>query len=188
MKISPPPQKKVNMNHNRWTCARKRFYMLCLDGLSVQITCNYMMEDLDDEQEIEKYIIEHLSYDEHSIMGRSRPWFNGRKFGDMLKDPGENDMVHRVLDYFEDRDLGVMETFLESCLEDEKDEKFARDYAEHGFPDQCYGWYLLKTQHKFHKLWPITNFWWREAGKNQHREHGRGRIRSREEFNAWNAV
>ena len=177
------------MFHNiRWTGARKRFYMLCLGGLSVQITCNYTMEDLDEEEEIEKYIIDHLSYDENSSIGVSRPWFDCQKFWKMLEAPGENEIVHRVLDYFEDRDHGVMDTFLESCLDEEDDEKFARNYAEHRLANQCYGWYILKNKYNFHKLWPITNFWWKEAGKNQHRENGRGRIRSREEFNAWKAL
>lgn len=172
------------MSH--WTCARKRFYEICLAGLDVQITCNYMMDDLDEDDEIDKYIGDHLSSEENSATGASRQWFNCAKFKQMLRDPGANEMAHRILDYFEGRDIGVMDTYRESCIDDEDDDEFAKYYAEHRTDSDFvgYGWYLLKRKHNFDKLWPITNFWWRVAGESQHCENGKGRVRSREEFEA----
>ena len=166
------------MSH--WTLARKRFYGICMNGLSVQITCSYMMDDLDEDEEIDKYIAANLSYVENSAIGVDRTWFNCEKFRKMMHDPADNEIVHRVLDYFEDRDLGARDSYLESSLDDDDDDEFARYYLD----NIClsYGWYLLKKKRQYLRLWLITNFWWKEAGINQHAENGRGRVRFRDEF------
>jgi hypothetical protein len=138
------------------------------------------MDELDEEDEVEKYIANHLSIQENNAMGASRSWFNCDKFRKMLRDPEANEMANRILDYFEDCDISPKETYLESCIDDKDDVEFACYYVE--YPLLSYGWYILKRKHN--KLWSITNFWWQEAGKGQHGKHGKGRVRSREEFEA----
>lgn len=164
-----------------WTCARKRFYDLCLEGLSVQITCNYIMDELDEDNDIEAYISANLSFESPSAIGLTRNWFDCRKFRTMIHNPADNEMVHRVLDYFEDRDLGPINTYAESEIEDEQDDAFAKSFLANR--SMSYGWYCLHRRHYF-KCWSIVNFWWKESGKNQHAENGRGRMRAREEFEA----
>jgi len=140
------------------------------------------MDDLDEDAEIDKYIGDYLSYYENSAIGVGRTWFDCTKFSLMLRDPEANEMVHRILDYMENRDISVMDTYRESCIDDSDDDKFAKHYADGDAGG--YGWYLLKKKHNFHAIWSITNFWWRKAGENQHAENGKGRVRSREEFEA----
>jgi len=141
------------------------------------------MEDLDcDDGDIEEYIAVELSYLENSAMGVSRAWFDQCKFRKMLDDPSDDEIVHRVLDYLESRDLSARNSYLESGVDNQDDDDFANYFLNN--PRTSYGWYLLKKKRQYLRLWLITNFWWKEAGKNQHIEGGRGRIRSRKEFEA----
>lgn len=146
----------------------------------MQISSNYVMEELDSDCEIESYIASNLSKLGFSAIGMSRKWFDCAKFHSMLCNPSDDDMVHRILDRFEDLDLSAAETCSETCLEDEEEEEFAGLFLEN--PTVGTGWLLLKKRHKYPSLWPIINFWWKEAGRNQHAENGRGRVRCREEF------
>ena len=168
---------------SHWTCSRKRFYGICLGGLEAQITVNYTMDELDADEEIDKYIADHLVFEANSAIGLGRKWFNSGKFLQMLRDPGANEIAHRILDFFEERDMSVRDTYLESCFANQDDCEFAKYYVKSWQEKDLlgYGWYLLK---KKHKLWKVTNFWWRIAGESQHREGGSGRARAREEFEA----
>lgn len=174
---------------------RKRFYQLCIDGLCTMVDMNLMEDlepDIDDidywegHTEAARYIIDHLSLKEPSAIGLVRTWFDGVKFGRMLVDPEANEMVHRILDLFENCDVGTTNTYRESYFDTEEDQEFAKYYLANYYPNPPlgYGWYLLKRKHNFFKRWSIINFWWRVAGENQHSANGRGRIRSREEFEA----
>ena len=138
------------------------------------------MDDLDEDEEIDKYIASNLSYVGHSGFGVSRTWFDIGKFRRMIHDPADNEIVHRVLDYFENRGLGVRDSYFESSLDDGDDDEFARYFLEN--PQVIYGWYFLNKKRQYLRLWLITNFWWKEAGENQHTENGKGRLRSLKEF------
>ena len=169
------------------SCMRKRFYRICIDGLCCQITCNYFMEELPgiQEEEAARYILEHLSFREPSAIGVVRTWFDSRKFYKMLCDPKENDMVHSILDLLEDYDLGMTDAYIESCLDSEEDDAFAKYYIDTvATAPLGYGWYLLKKKHNFLKRLSIINFWLRVAKEKKQSENSRGRIRSREEFEA----
>ena len=172
-----------------WTCARKRFYIICIDGMDAQITSTYFMDDLDDDEDIEAYIDHLLSYEEPSAVGSNRQWFDCQKFVRMLRDPAQNDIVHQILDRIEDRDLDVRTTFENSSIDDRADHAFAKYYADHFLDDRPinYGFYKLKTAHNFLVLLSVTSFWMKEMGATQFGENGSGRVRDRTEFEAFSA-
>ena len=84
------------MSH--WSCARKRFYSICLAGL-----------------------------------------------------------VHRILDYFEDRDIGVMDAYRNACIDDEEDDEFAKYFVEFWLDNDFVG-YGSRPQEKAQLLQSLANY------------------------------
>ena len=164
-----------------WTCARLRFFSLCVDGLTSVLSSHVYghLEELEpEEDEIQKYVFDNMTFrDEEFVM------FDMDKFAGMLLDKQQRELVHRMLDLFEGMDINLEDVAEGSQYANYQDGNFAYEYAQGGWRG-AYGWHVLKNKYHFHTLWPITNFWWKVAGENQHREGGRGRLRSRDEFEA----
>ena len=142
----------------------------------------FFLEDIDQGEEnvdIETFILNNLLIEDEF---RNSTEFDSELFRMMLYTEESNEIVHRVLDYFELRDMDVTSTYENSYIDDFDEQQFAKYYKDHFLDDfqVNYGFYKMKT--KFFVLWSVTSFWMKETGKNQFGENGRGRIRDRKEF------
>ena len=185
------PRYRILPNMRSRTCSRLRFYLCCLDGWEWYLT-GLVEHDLLEpdwrhlhEDEVYKYIVANLTF-VHEVYDERR--FDKDKFARMLLDKQHKEIVHRILDFFEDLDHDLRVVCSMTEFANEHDAKFAYDYAQGGYSrTTAYGWHLLKNKYHLHtkcSIISIANFWSKVAEENQNREGGAGWKRRRNRFEA----
>ena len=151
-----------------WSCARKRFYRICIAGFKVQVDNNDALSEFAHwgVSAPAIHIAGFLCIEGSNAFGEPFRSLDAAELYRLLTDPDESTLVDGILDLFESIGMCVRTTYREACLGDDEgvidgDVEFAKDYVETrtGAPAErmkSYGWYAYR---KKHKLGSITRFW-----------------------------